>query len=122
MNNEYYGGVEHFLSPSHYVKTMAEVNKRIKKGDFEVLHASIPDEMAMVSMKNMKSLFGGHAIIVFYNDKCFLMASASEIARENIVDIFLERNSKELGITAEIPKSDIVELEKLNKIIKKTAF
>lgn len=47
--------------------------------------------MTVVSMKNMKSLFGGHAIIVFYNDTCFLMASASEIARENIVDIFLER-------------------------------
>lgn len=121
MNNEYYGGVEHFLSPSHYAKTMVEVNKRIKKGDFEVFHNSIPAEMTMVSMKNMKSLFGGHAIIVFYNDTCFLMTSASEIARENIVDIFLERNSKELGITAEISKSYIAELEKLKKIIKKTA-
>ena len=121
MNNEYYGGVKHFLSPSHYAKTMVEVNKRIKKGDFEVLHAFTPDEMVMVSMKNMQSLYGGHAIIVFYNDTCFLMASASEIAQDNIVYIFLERNSKELGITAEIPKSDITELEKLKKIIKEIA-
>ena len=43
MNNEYYGGVKHFLSPNHYAKTMVEVNKRIKKGDFEVLHAFTPD-------------------------------------------------------------------------------